>query len=108
MKPDDPRVLSAIDWLDSHPDLDHPGGIPHDHPDRWGQVLFFYHLSIRGEVAIASADAARLLEPMTNLLSDRQRNDGSFVNPLGTLMKEDDPILATALAVTAIGAALTP
>jgi hypothetical protein len=45
---------------------------------------------------------------MTNLLSDRQRNDGSFVNPLGTLMKEDDPILATALAVTAIGAALTP
>jgi len=108
VKPDDPRVLSAIDWLDSHPDLDHPGGIPHDHPDRWGQVLFFYHLSIRGEVAIASADAARLLEPMTNLLSDRQRNDGSFVNPLGTLMKEDDPILATALAVTAIGAALTP
>ena len=108
VQPDDPRVLIAIDWLDSHPDLDHPGGIPRDHPERWGQVLFFYHLSIRGEVAIASGDATRLLEPMTKLLSDRQRNDGSFVNPLGTLMKEDDPILATALAVTAIGAALTP
>jgi len=108
VKPDDPRVLIAIDWLNSHPDLDHPGGIPRDHPERWGQVLFFYHLAIRGEVAIASGDGTRLLQPMTKLLADRQRVDGSFVNPLGTLMKEDDPILATALAVTALGAALTP
>ncbi|MDE0957719.1 MAG: terpene cyclase/mutase family protein [Planctomycetota bacterium] len=108
VKPDDPRVLNAIDWLNSHPDLDHPGGIPRDHPERWGQVLFFYHLSIRGEVAIASGDGTRLLQPLTELLADRQGVDGSFVNPHGTLMKEDDPILATALAVTALGAALTP
>ena len=108
VKRDDRRVLLAIDWLDSHPDLDHPGGIPQDHPDSWGQVLFFYHLAIRGEVARACGTGSQLLEPMTRLLSERQRTDGSFVNPLGTLMKEDDPILATALAATALGSLLNP
>ena len=108
VKPDDSRVRLAIEWLESHPDLEHPGGIPRDHPEGWGQVLFYYHLAIRGEVAMACRNAGRLKGPMTELLADRQRGDGSFVNPLGTLMKEDDPILATALAVTALGATLTP
>ena len=105
---DDPRMRKAVEWLESHPDLEHPGGIPRDHPAGWGQVLFYYHLAIRGEVAIACQNGHRLKEPLTELLASKQRNNGSFVNPLGTLMKEDDPILATALAVTALGAALTP
>lgn len=108
VKRDDGRVLLAIDWLDSHPDLAHPGGIPRDHPERWGQVLFYYHLAIRGEVARACGVGSRLREPMTELLVERQRTDGSFINPHGTLMKEDDPILATALAATALGTVLSP
>ena len=107
VKPDDRRVVGALAWLESHPDLDHPGGIPPDHPEQWGQVLFFYHLAIRGEVAIASGKSDHLLEPLATLLFDRQRIDGSFVNPHGTLMKEDDPILATTLAIKSLGAALS-
>ena len=103
---DDRRILGALAWLESHPDLDHPGGIPRDHPEQWGKVLFYYHLAIRGEVAIASSNSDHLLEPLAILLADRQRVDGSFVNPHGTLMKEDDPILATTLAITALDAAL--
>ena len=102
----DRRVLGALAWLESHPYLDHPGGIPSDHPEQWGKVLFYYHLAIRGEVAIASSNSDHLLEPLAILLADRQRVDGSFVNPHGTLMKEDDPILATTLAITALDAAL--
>lgn len=107
VKLDDRRVLGALEWLEAHPDLDHPGGIPLDHPEKWGQVLFYYHVAIRGEIAIANGKSDYLLEPLTILLADRQRVDGSFVNPHGTLMKEDDPILATALAITALGAALS-
>ncbi|MEE2889419.1 MAG: prenyltransferase/squalene oxidase repeat-containing protein [Planctomycetota bacterium] len=107
VKLDDRRVVGALAWLESHPDLDHPGGIPRDHPEQWGQVLFFYHLAIRGEVAIASGKSDHMLEPLATLLIDRQGVDGSFVNPHGTLMKEDDPILATALAIKSLGAALS-
>lgn len=105
--PDDPRVLGALEWLDSYPDLAHPGGIPPDHPDQWGKVLFFYHLSIRGEVSMAHARSDLPLEALESLLSARQQSDGSFVNPHGTLMKEDDPILATTLAIVALHAPLS-
>ena len=106
LKADDPRVLGALKWLDSQPDLAHPGGIAHDHPDQWGKALFYYHLSIRGEVSLAHAKGDLHRESLTTLLSDRQQLDGSFVNPYGTLMKEDDPILATTLAIIALNAAL--
>lgn len=99
---EDARVISAQRWLEEHPDLEHPGGIPRDHPEQWGKVLFYYHLAIRGEVARALDSGESIAEPLSSLLTERQRDDGSFVNPDGTLMKEDCPILATALAVIAL------
>ena len=105
---DDSRVIAARGWLAEHPGLDHPGGIPRDHPEDWGRVLFYYHLAIRGEVAGSFGSGDRIIEPLSTLLAERQRDDGSFVNPHGTLMKEDCPILATALAVLALGGALSP
>ena len=38
---------------------------------------------------------------ITSILAPLQRDDGSFVNTRNHLMKEDDPLLATALAVIA-------
>jgi hypothetical protein len=40
-------------------------------------------------------------------LEGRQGKDGSFSNPYGALNKEDDPLLATAMAVQVLGHALT-
>jgi hypothetical protein len=42
------------------------------------------------------AEIARHLMPL-------QRQDGSFINDQSPLMKENDPILCTALAVVALG-----
>ena len=41
-------------------------------------------------------------KPLTRFLSDNQLPDGSFLNPVGRLMKEDDPMLCTAFAVIAL------
>ena len=39
---------------------------------------------------------------MLRLLAKNQRDDGGFVNTKSHLMKEDDPLLCTALAVIAL------
>ena len=99
---DDERVLAARAWLDRHPDLEHAGGIPADDPSDWASAVFYYHLAVRGEVAAALERGATLRAPLVALLEGRQDADGSFTNPRGALMKEDDPILATTLAVIAL------
>ena len=38
-------------------------------------------------------------QEMLRMISPLQSDDGSFSNPLGAPNKEDDPLLATALAI---------
>lgn len=104
--PSDPRLQAARAWLQAHPALDAPQGFPLDQPGEWPKVLFFYHLAARAAVYHALDWPGDWREAMVALLAARQQADGSFVNPLGALNKEDDPLLATALAVEALGAVL--
>ncbi len=96
---DDERMVSALNWLSSHPLLDHPEGIPEDSPDRWQDVMFFYHLLVRSEVYSTFGVEGPWRSEIISLLEQRQHADGSFANPSGELNKEDDPILATAMVV---------
>lgn len=93
---DDPRVRAARAWLARHDDLLHPAGIPTDAPLAWGPHLAYYHLAVRAEAK--AAPPGRVEEALRPL----QRADGSFANP-HHLMKEDDPLVCTALAVIALG-----
>jgi hypothetical protein len=99
---DDERVVAAVNWLREHTDIDYPQGIPTDYPEPWGEALQFYHYAVRAEVYDAldfpDADKRALAEKVTAL----QRADGSFVNEKSPLMKEDEPLLSTALAVVAL------
>lgn len=99
---DDERVVSAAKWLREHTNIDYPQGIPTDYPEPWGEALQFYHYAVRAEVYDAldfpEADKLSLAEKVAVL----QRTDGSFVNEKSPLMKEDDPMLSTALAVVAL------
>lgn len=83
-------------WLAAH----HRAGVVsgfEDHPDsRWKDGLWFYY----------AASAAPFLAPaqQEELRADlvrRQRPDGSWANP-EKLVKEDDPLIATPLAVEAL------
>ena len=99
---DDDRVTAAVAWLKRHTDVDYPQGVPSDYPEPWGEAIRFYHYSVRAEVYrqldFPAADRAALAAAVVK----QQREDGSFVNTASPLMKEDDPVLCTALAVVAL------
>jgi hypothetical protein len=97
----DERVQGARAWLLAHGSLDRPDGIPPDGPQAWGAAVDFYHLAVRAEAYRALGLEASLREALPRVLGPRQRGDGSFANDRSHLMKEDEPLLATALAVLA-------
>ena len=101
----DDRVQAALEWLRTHDEMAYPQGMAPDHPAQWQRVMFYYHLGVRAEVYDALDEPGPWREAMVQVLSGKQRADGSFANPYGALNKEDDPILATALAVLALRAA---
>jgi squalene-hopene/tetraprenyl-beta-curcumene cyclase len=102
LKKDDPRVRAARDWLLAHERLEHPEGIPRDTPQDWGQAVYYYHLAVRAEAYAALGLQSRVKDRIVSELAPKQRADGSFKNEKNHLMKEDDPLLATALALVAL------
>jgi len=97
--PDDPHVLAAKRWLvGHHRDMSVPGfvGVAYQ---RWPRGLAFYY-------AAASAEAFRALHVnpgsrVTEGLEQTQRPDGAWVNA-ESLVKEDDPLIATPFATRAL------
>jgi len=92
-------VQSAINWLRDNPGLEEPSGIPEDDPGNWRQVIFFYHLMVRAEVYDLLDWPGDWRNEMLRIIQTKQHADGSFSNPEGAANKEDDPMLATAMAV---------
>ncbi len=102
---EDERVRAAREWLQRHPRLDYPEGIPEDDPEAFGDAIYFYHLAARAEAYEALDWPGDWRDAMSAELAPLQRSDGSFINTRNHLMKEDDPLLATALAVIALSRA---
>ena len=107
MSVDDHRVADSAGWLEDHPRLDYPEGIPEEHPEPWGDAIRYYHLAVRAEAYSALDWPGSWREAVKNELAARQRRDGSFTNKESHLMKEDDPLLCTALAVMALVKSVT-
>jgi squalene-hopene/tetraprenyl-beta-curcumene cyclase len=111
---DDPAVRSARGWLVKHfrPDT-HPGQyIPTHEPNR-DAVYYYYAASVSKALRAAGvreAGGKPWAESLAAELAKRQKDDGSWANPV-ELVRENDPIVATASAVTALAncaAALEP
>ena len=102
----DPRITSAARWLRANEDWELPGGIPLDDPAPWAESMRYYHLMVRAEVYSALDTPGPWRKTLIGLLARNQLPDGSFLNPEGRLMKEDDPMLCTAYAVIALNRAL--
>jgi hypothetical protein len=96
---DDLRVVAARRWLSTHHrDMTVPGFVGEAY-QRWPRGLAFYYSS-------ASTQAFRALRMnvgsgVMDALKRTQRPDGSWVNP-ENLVKEDDPLIATAFAIRAL------
>lgn len=96
---ENPAIQKARIWLEAHPALAYDSGIPADNPEQWQTVLIIYHLWVRSEVYKALNWQGTWQQEIWQILSSYQRSDGSFANPDGARNKEDDPLLATAMAV---------
>jgi hypothetical protein len=94
----DRRIRTAHNWLISHHrDMAVPGFIGPAY-QRWPKGLAFYY-------AAAATEAFHALGTLMDTsvadsLKRTQRRDGSWANP-ENLVKEDDPLIATAFAVRA-------
>jgi hypothetical protein len=91
---DDPRIAGALAWLRLNPSLDYAAGVPLDIPERTAEGLRFYSWNVRRRVEGA---VPGLRAKVVSL----QLADGSWRNEVG-IMKEDDPIVATGLALPAL------
>jgi squalene-hopene/tetraprenyl-beta-curcumene cyclase len=85
----DGRIARAIAWLDEHHRPDRvPGFDEREGPQAsWGTGLRFYY-----------AAAIARVRPRQRVRLPEQADDGSFRNPNGRV-KEDDPLIATTLAI---------
>ena len=93
--PEDGRVQSARSWLAAHDIADGAPGFMGPAYRRWTAGLRFYY-------AAASAQARGWCSPaVAASLKATQHRDGSWRNA-ETLVKEDDPLIATAFAVMAL------
>jgi hypothetical protein len=99
---DDERVVRAEEWLQAHDDLNYPQGVPTDYSEPWGDAIRFYHYAVRAEAYAALDWPGDWRAQLAAEVAESQAKDGSFRNTVSPLMKEDDPLLCTALAVEAL------
>jgi hypothetical protein len=106
--PDSERFRRAIEWIKAHPELDVvPGfaGGPAEVDSAWENDLrFYYYASLsRALGRVPELNTPDLRRRLTEVLAKLQNEDGSWVNPSPTArMREDDPLIATSLAVIAL------
>ena len=101
---EDVRRRRAMAWLVAHHEVARVPGLPPK--GGWAESMRFYYLAAAARAfaaqGITEAPAGRdWRRDMIEALGAAQKPDGSFRND-GTLMKEDDPLLATTLVIRAI------
>lgn len=88
------RIESARAWIQKHFTAQRCPGFPPDHPRPWAEGLLGYWLAAVSRLPVDKS-------AIRGVLLARQQRDGSWVNP-SDLMLENEPLLATALAVLAL------
>ena len=109
LAPDHPRVVEAKRWLAAHFDSDHhPGSYPAERKGSRPALDYYYSSSLARafhslgvhEVA-TSTGTTEWADVLATGLLDRQSEDGSWSNPVVDV-REDDPLVATPLAILAL------
>jgi hypothetical protein len=90
------RIQLAENWIRTRFTAEKCPGFPPDHPRPWADSLLGYWLAASSRIADAPGKAW-----IIHVLAQRQRADGSWMNPSDAML-ENEPLLATALAVLAL------
>jgi squalene-hopene/tetraprenyl-beta-curcumene cyclase len=105
----DPHVQAAVHWLERNFRADqHPGGFPAGSEPRRDALYFYYAASVSRALRAPGVDTLETpagtvgwAGALATELIRRQQDDGSWSNPADS-MRENDPLLATSWAVTAL------
>jgi hypothetical protein len=100
-----PAFLKAQWWLEKNftPDK-HPGTYVPTHEPNRNAVYYYYCASVAKTfrlLGVKEANGRPWAGPLAEALLARQRPDGSWANPVD-LVRENDPVVATAYALTAL------
>jgi squalene-hopene/tetraprenyl-beta-curcumene cyclase len=103
MDREDPRVVSAMDWLGRNFTLE-------ENPGMGAQGLYYYYhtmakaLAITGTKRLAAPDGRKIdwRKELAVKLMGGQRKDGSWVNEASNRWMEDDAVLVTAYSLLAL------
>jgi hypothetical protein len=105
-QPDDEHVAKAVAWLVKRPGLELVPGFEGLPPEAgWQRGLRFYYYAGLARVLqhFPPAERERRREALHKQVIALQQKNGSWVNE-SDRMRENDPLVATALAVMALGA----
>lgn len=91
----------ARQWLEKYQDMSTIDGLSKDDPEQWHEVMHYYHWAVRAEAMTTAGITGNWSEDLKQLLIAEQQPDGYYINPIGGVNKEDDPLLATIFAVQA-------
>ncbi len=97
-----PAIRDGLAWLARNDSLTFPQGIPRDTPASWDRVMFYYHIAVRAEVYAHYGWPSGKRQALYSLLAENVRTDGAYLNPAGAPNKENDPLLATTMALIAL------
>lgn len=110
VRKDDPRVLSATNWIKGHWTLSENPGLRSDQPGSGQNGLYYYYhtfakaLDALGEKSITTTDGTvhAWANELVDALAERQKADGSWVNEADRWWEGYPPIV-TAFALEALG-----
>ncbi len=103
---DSVSYADAKRWLLDHQDMSTIDGLLADDPEQWAEIMHYYHFAVRAEAMTILDPQGKWKKDMLQLLLGEQRPDGSYVNPIGGVNKEDDPLMSTIFCVQAIMACI--
>lgn len=105
---EDERVARALAWLVRHHGVGRVPGLPAGNARDWGAGMRHYYRAVSAQVFraldVTLPGGRDWRQELRAALAREQKSDGRFQSE-SPLMKEDDPLIATGLAVLALCAA---
>jgi Prenyltransferase and squalene oxidase repeat len=106
---DDPRVVAARDWLSARFSAKQAPGVFDEAHEHLRKALYFYYCNSAARAFAACGvrevgpekEHVSWAEKLSEELLKQQQPDGSWKNDMGE-MREDDPLIATTLAIGAL------
>ncbi|MFZ1678006.1 MAG: hypothetical protein WAT91_12075 [Saprospiraceae bacterium] len=88
-------------WLKKNHNYTTIDGLSVNDPEQWTYVMHYYHLSVRAEAMQYIDPPGAWRDSISMMLIKEQLPEGDYINPLGGVNKEDDPLVSTIFCIQA-------